>query len=276
MKRLAVTFTVLLLCAVNAFAQGSLAPIPQLTSPVTDLTGSLDASRAEAIRQKLLAFEREKGAQVAVLLVATTRPEEIEQYSIRVVENWKLGRKKINDGVLLLIATSDRTLRIEVAYGLEGALTDLVSKRIIDDIIVPHFKAGDVSAGVDAGVDAILKVVSGEELPAPEARYGTSQGDPGNFIFPLIIITALGSLLRAAIGAGKAGAICGVVATLAASFYLPLIVACLAGLAVFVLVGAGVVGGGGSGGGFSSSGSSGSSYGGGGGSFGGGGASGRW
>lgn len=274
MRRLIVVLFVLLMGAVNVAAEDALAPIPELKSPVTDLVGVLTSEQVGVISDKLLAFQKEKGAQVAVLLTPSTQPESIEQYSIRVVDQWKLGRRKIDDGVLLLIATEDRTIRIEVAYGLEGALTDLASKRIIDEIIVPHLKMGDIFGGVDAGVDAVLRVVSGETLPAPQANY--ADGDPGVFIFPLVIIVAVGSLIRLALGPGRAAALCGTLATVAALFYLPVLLSLVAGFIVSVLVFFGAIGGSGGSRYSSSGGSSGSSYGGGGGSFGGGGASGRW
>src|SRR6185295_10628044 len=121
--------------------------------------------------QKLAAFEARKGSQIAVLIVPTTRPEAIEPYSIRVVEQWKLGRKGVDDGALLLVAKNDRALRIEVGYGLEGVLPDATANRIIEDIIVPRFKTGDLYAGVDAGVDAMIKVVDGEPLPPPQTQW---------------------------------------------------------------------------------------------------------
>ena len=137
------------------------------TQRVTDLTSTLDAGQIQALEAKLAAFESRKGSQIAVLLVPSTQPETIEQYGIRVVDSWKLGRKGVDDGVLLLIAKDDRKLRIEVGYGLEGALNDATAKRIVSEIIGPDFKRGEFYAGIDAGVDAIIKVVEGEPLPPP-------------------------------------------------------------------------------------------------------------
>ena len=137
-------FIALLLSATLSVAEVA---VPPLQSRVTDLTGTLSASEAAQLEQKLAAFEVKKGVQIAVLIMPTTQPETIEQYSIRVVDAWKLGRKRIDDGALLIIAKQDRTVRIEVGYGLEGALPDAVAKRIVDEIIVPEFKRGDFAGG---------------------------------------------------------------------------------------------------------------------------------
>jgi uncharacterized protein len=144
--------------------------VPPLTARVVDLTGTLSSDQVAALEQKLKAFEDRKGSQIAVLIVPTTQPETIEQYSLRVVEQWKLGRKKVDDGALLLIAKNDRKLRIEVGYGLEGALNDATSKRIIDEIITPKFKSGDFAGGISDGADRILKVIDGEPLPRPRRK----------------------------------------------------------------------------------------------------------
>ena len=139
-------------------------------------TGTLTAAERAGLEEKLAAFEARKGAQIAVLVVPTTQPEAIEQYSIRVVEAWKLGREKPDDGALLLVAMQDRALRIEVGRGLEGALTDLVANRIIDEIITPRFREGDFAGGITAGVDRMIAVVDGEPLPEPEQHWDGPQG----------------------------------------------------------------------------------------------------
>jgi len=154
---------------VAAIGQG-LQGIPTLERRVTDAADILPAAEEAALEEKLAAFEARKGTQIAVLTVATTAPEEIEQYSIRVVDAWKLGRKGVDDGALLIVAVADRRLRIEVGRGLEGALTDLVSNRIIDETITPLFRAGDYAGGVNAGVDRMIAVVDGEPLPEPEQQ----------------------------------------------------------------------------------------------------------
>jgi hypothetical protein len=152
-----------------------LQPVPPLQARVTDLTGTLTAVEQATLEQKLRAFEARKGAQVAVLIVASTAPEAIEQYSIRVVEAWKLGRAKPDDGALLLIAKDDHALRIEVGRGLEGALTDAMSNRIIEDTMVPLLRQGQFATAVNAGVDQMLRVIDGE---VPVRRLPGRLGDP--------------------------------------------------------------------------------------------------
>src|SRR3954467_7253683 len=159
----------LLLCwACSALA---LVAVPPLSGRVVDQTGTLTAADVASLTQTLRDLETRKGSQVAVLIVPTTDGEAIEQYSLRVAEAWKIGRKKIDDGALLVIAKNDRRLRIEVGYGLEGALTDATTKRIIDEDITPKFKTGDFAGGISAGVDRMIRVVNGEKLPAPEAAH---------------------------------------------------------------------------------------------------------
>lgn len=176
--RLGGHFVALLFCLFSVFAWAApetagLVALPGLTARVTDLTGSLDAGRRAGLEQKLAAFEARKGAQVVVLVLPSTQPETIEQFGIRLFDAWKVGRKGIDDGVMLIVAKDDRRLRIEVGYGLEGALNDATAKRIIAETITPQFKAGDIPGGIEAGVDAILKVVDGESLPEPSAPQGS-------------------------------------------------------------------------------------------------------
>lgn len=144
--------------------------MPPLTARVTDLTASLTAEQVASLEGKLQRFEVAKGSQLAVLIIPSTGEESIEQYSLRVVEQWRLGRKKIDDGVLLIVAKNDRTLRIEVGYGLEGALNDATAKRIISEIIVPRFRQGDFYSGIEAGVDQMIAIIDGEPLPPPNAE----------------------------------------------------------------------------------------------------------
>ena len=141
--------------------------VPPLKSRVTDLTGTLSANEAAQLEQKLAAFEAKKGSQIAVLIVPTTQPETIEQYSIRVADAWKLGRKGIDDGAVLLIAKQDRTVRIEVGYGLEGVLPDAIAKRIVEETIVPKLRQGNFAGAIDAGIDKMIGVIQGEPLPPP-------------------------------------------------------------------------------------------------------------
>ena len=150
---------------------------------MTDVAGARNPEEKAALEMRLAACAAAKGAQVAVLIVATTEDEPIEGYALRVAEAWKLGRKGIDDGALLVVAKDDRPLRIEVGYGLEGALPDAIAKRIIAETIVPHFKLGNFFAGVNAGVERILGVVSGEALPPPARQVGASQEALGLALF---------------------------------------------------------------------------------------------
>jgi len=283
----------LLLCFLVVGAAGwaqDLIPVPALKAHVTDLTRSLAPDQIASLDAKLAAFEARKGSQIGVLIVPSTQPESIEQYSIRVVEQWKLGRKGVDDGALLLVAKDDRALRIEVGYGLEGALPDATANRIVEDIIVPRFKTGDFYGGIDAGVDAMIKVVDGEPLPVPQKQWHSpSKVNGGNlhslFIIGLVLVFVVGGILRSVVGrlpaAGLIGGAAGVIAWLLVS---SVAAAALAGVVAFIftLVGGGGgtgrggyggwSGGGGYGGGFGGGGG----FSGGGGGFGGGGASGRW
>src|SRR5450432_3485879 len=156
----------LLLCwAFAAFAEVA---VPPLVGRVVDQTGTLGSNDIASLTQTIRYFEARKGSQIAVLIVPTTDGEAIEQFSLRVAEAWKIGRKKIDDGVLLVVAKDDHKLRIEVGYGLEGALTDVTAKRIIDEYITPKFRNGDFAGGISAGVVRIMRVIDGEKLPAPE------------------------------------------------------------------------------------------------------------
>src|SRR5579862_8558603 len=162
------------------FAASAQVAVPPLTGRVVDQTATLSASDTDALTQRLKDLETRKGSQVAVLIVPTTQPEAIEQFSIRVAEAWKIGRKKIDDGALLVVAKNDRKLRIEVGYGLEGAIPDVTARRIIDEIIVPHFRTGDFAGGISAGVDRIIRIIDGEPLPKPVPEVSHSV-DPNMF-----------------------------------------------------------------------------------------------
>ena len=255
--------------------------IPALSARVTDQTATFTAEQTLSLEQTLQAFEARKGSQIAVLVVASTLPESIEQYSLRVVEQWKLGRKKIDDGVLLIVAKDDRALRIEVGYGLEGALTDAASKRIVSEVITPHFKQGEYFAGIVAGVAQIIRVIDGESLPEPAAQADRATSKLQQYVPVLfIIVLALGGLLRAVLGQLPGAAITGGIVAVIAWFLVgTLAIALLAGVLalIFTLMGGGRggVGMGGFPGGFGG-GRAGGGFGGGGGGFGGGGASGRW
>jgi uncharacterized protein len=293
-RRLAAALAVLSLLgaglAPRAAAQTQV-PVPALQRRVTDLTGTLTDGEVAAIEQRLAAFEERKGSQIAVLLVPTTGPETIEQYGIRVVDEWKLGREDVDDGVLFLVAKEDRALRLEVGYGLEGALPDAIADRIVEDIVVPRFREGDFAGGVNAGIDAIIRVIDGEQLPEPEASPpwpGDGGGGLGGLLtIGFIMVVVVGSILRAIFGRLPAavitGGLTGAIAwALVASTIAALVVAVIAFF--FTLLGGmpgqrrgGYRRGGWGGMGWpSGGGSGGGGWSGGGGGFGGGGASGRW
>jgi uncharacterized protein len=281
------------LCAAGAFAADEVA-VPPLKARVTDLTGTLSAPQIQTLDARLRDFEHAKGSQVAVLIVPTTQPETIEQYSIRVADAWKVGRAKIDDGVILLVAKDDRKLRIEVGYGLEGAIPDAIAKRVVSDVIAPHFRTGDFYGGIVAGTDALMKLIEGEPLPASkwEPEGGGQGPDYGSlFVLVLVLATAGGAILSRILGRGVGaigtGALAGFLAWAVSGI---LFVGALAAVLVFIFVlfaaasgmGRGRYGGWGGGwpggfGGFGGgSGGFGGGFGGGGGGFGGGGASGSW
>lgn len=297
----------LALGAGSAWAQDE-QPVPKLVARVTDTTGTLSAEQRAQVEAQLAAIEQRKGSQVAVLIVPTTKPEAIEEYSLKVVEAWKLGRaqaggQKVDDGVLLLIAKNDRKLRIEVGRGLEGAIPDALAKRIIAETIAPRFKQGDFAGGVSAGVTEIGRLIDGEALPAPWKDGHTESGAPEmDWIGTLVVAVVIGLIVSAIVGrfvgATGVGAGAGVWSMVQG---LPLATAAVVGIGAFVAVlvlaslrggggggrpgsglrsgrsGSGPIwtgGGGGWGGG--GGGSSGGGFSGGGGDFGGGGASGDW
>jgi uncharacterized protein len=261
-------------------------PVPALVGHVTDQTGTLTQEQRSTLEKTLSAFEARKGTQLAILLVPTTAPEAIEQYALRVAEQWKLGRKKVDDGVIVLVAKDDRTVRIEVGYGLEGALSDIASKRIISETIVPRFQQGDFYAGLQSGTDQIMGVIDGEPLPAVQGNAKAADQGLQQFV-PLLFIVALalGGVLRRVFGKLGGSLITGIAVTGLAWFVIgTLLYAILAGVVsmLITLVGAGTVLRGAGGfhgagrGGFGGGGLGGGGFRGGGGGFGGGGASGRW
>jgi uncharacterized protein len=252
--------------------------IPDLSHRVTDLTATLSVQQATALENRLAAFEAKKGSQIAVLMVPTTQPEDIAQFGIRVAEAWKIGRKNVDDGVILIVAKEDRKLRLEVGYGLEGAIPDAIAKRIIAETITPLFKKGDYAGGIDAGVTQLMQLIEGETLPAPD-NESSAQLNEGAFMFILFGGLIAGFVLSAMMGRVMGGMLAGLGAgALAALFFGLSFAVVLIGLMVFFIVGVRHHGGGGwsSGGGGFGGGSGGSWGGGGGGSFGGGGASGSW
>jgi uncharacterized protein len=275
----------LLLAAVAALA---LVAVPPLTGRVTDLTGTLSGGAVARIEAKLANFEAKKGSQIAVLIVPSTQPEDIQEFGIRVEDAWKLGRKGVDDGAYLIVAKNDRRVRIEVGYGLEGALSDAVANRIVDEAIAPHFKQGDFDGGIEAGVDKMISVVNGEPLPEPDRQW-EHRGGLGHF-FPLLLVVVfvasgvLRGLFGRLFGSVATGGLAGGLAWLL-SHVLPIGVG--AGVVAFLfamLAGTGSRGwsagrgwGGGFGGGLGGGGfGGGGGFSGGGGGGGGGGASGSW
>lgn len=273
----------LLLAIALGVAAQDLVPVPPLKGRVTDLTGTLTSEQTATLEQSLSAFENRRGIQLAVLMLPTTRPEAIEQFALRVAEQWKLGRRKVDDGALLLVAKDDRAVRIEVGYGLEGALNDVTARRVIAEDITPRFRQSDFFGGIAAGVDRIQRILDGEALPAPSRQSrgdnGFGQSWPVLFVVALVLGGVLRQMLGRLPGALAVGGVLGVIAWFALG---TLAVALTVGLTGFfiTLLGIGMGGYGGmhghgghhGGGGWSGGGG----FRGGGGGFGGGGSSGRW
>ncbi len=276
---------VLLLWSGALLAQ-QLVAVPSLTARVTDLTGTLSATEKAALDSRLADLETRKGSQIAVLIVPTVQPEAIEQFSMRVAESWQLGRKGVDDGILLLVAKNDREVRIEVGYGLEGVIPDATANRVIDEFILPRFRESDYAGGITAGVNRLIALVEGEPLPEPQRARSPAVGTDSLLPFVFILSLLVGGLLRRLLGQFP-----GAMATgLLAGAVTWLLVGVLGLTLLMALVGffVGLTGGGGGrwsshsrgglGGGFGGGfgGGSGGGFGGGGGGFGGGGASGRW
>ena len=295
--RLAFGAAVFFLAAASAFAATPTEPIPvpKLSARVTDLTGSLTAAEAAALEAKLRDFESKKGSQVAVLLVPSIGPETIEEFAGRVTDEWKLGRKGVDDGALLLVAKQERKIRIQTGRGTQGTLTDALSKRIVADIVAPRFRNGDFSGGIEAGADAIMKAIEGEELPLPtpktQRKVDTVSSYSNLLFLGFFLVPVVGMFLRGIfgrfLGAGATSGITGVAVWLILG---SLGVGILAALIAFVITlftgsgiargvsrggwGGGYIPGGGFGGG--GGGGGGGGFSGGGGGFDGGGASGSW
>jgi uncharacterized protein len=260
-------------------------PVPALKARITDLTGTLTQAQRQALESTLAAFEQKKGSQIAVLMLPSTEPEAIEQYSIRVAEAWKIGRSRVDDGVILVIAKDDHKLRIEVGRGLEGAIPDVVAKRVIREVIAPHFLNGDFNGGIADGIAALVRLIEGEPLPPPNQRAAdrSSGNDPEGLLAPLLVATVvlgaiLSKLFGRMVGAAATGGIVGIAAWALTSALLAASLAAIVAFVVALVLGAsGLRTGGWGGGGWSGGGSSGGGgFSGGGGGFGGGGASGNW
>ena len=261
-------------------------PVPDLTHRVTDLTGTLSAATIQQLDSKLAELEARKGSQIAVLLIPSLDGEDIAGFGIRVADKWKVGRKGVDDGVILIVAKNDRKMRIEVGYGLEGAIPDAISKRVIAEIITPKFRDGDFAGGINAGVDQLIGLINGEPLSEPAKRSGGNSAALGSaFIFSLIGGVIGGALLSMFIGR-TGGSLLGAVGAAVGGWLLSgilmlgifnafLVLSMLGGLGRGGGWSSGGWGGGGFGGG-GFGGGGGGSWGGGGGGFGGGGSSGSW
>ncbi len=259
--------------------------IPDLSQRVMDMTQTLSHQQLMALGAQLAHLEQQKGVQLSLLIISSTQPESIDAYAFRVVEKWKLGRENVDDGVLLLIAKQDRRMRIEVGYGLEGAIPDVLAGRIIRDYIAPEFRRGNFYGGVQSGVQQLIHLINGEDLPEP--NWDDHAGDEGGFLNNLVPFSIFGivisGFLSTIFGRLLSSAIVGIGAfVLVWVMSLNLVVALITGLVVFIVSlffngnrGSSYRDGGGYGGGFGGGGSGGG-FSGGGGGFGGGGASGGW
>lgn len=284
------------IAAANCFAASAdEAPVPKLTAHVVDQAGLLSPAQRDALDAKLRAFEAAHGSQIAVLTMPTLKGESIEDFSTRVTDQWQLGRKGVDDGVLLLVAKEEHGIRIQTGRGVQGTLTDALSKRIISEFITPRFRAGDFAGGLDAGVDAIMKAVEGEDLPLPaKAPVPRSSASYSDFVFlAFFLVPIVAMILRSVagrlVGAGLTSAITGLAAWLVLgsialgvlAFVFTFVLALFSGLRVTPPMGPGRWGGGWGGGGFGGGlgggfGGGGGGFSGGGGTFDGGGASGKW
>jgi uncharacterized protein len=268
-----------LLCGISLAPVRAEVPVPPLKARVTDLTQTLSPQQQQSLERALADLEARKGAQIAVLIVPTTQPETIEQYARRVLDVWKLGRKGIDDGALLLVAKDDHKLRIETQYGLEGVIPDAIAKRVIAEDIAPSFKRGDFYGGIDAGVSRLTRLVEGEPLPPPRAKDISWSSLDQFFPFLLFGILIIGGFLRTLFGhlfgAGIASAVVGVALWLMIGSILFAGAGAIVAF-IFVLLGGGGGWGGGSGWSSGGGGFSGGGFSGGGGMGGGGGASGNW
>ncbi len=193
--------------ALGATAQ-PLVAVPPLSERVIDLTGTLTAVESQNLIGKLAAFEAEAGPQIVVLMVPTTQPEDIASFAQRVGEAWKIGRRDVGDGLLLVVAKNDRKLWIAPAKALEGAVPDLAARKIVAETISPRFRSGDFAGGIDAGVDQLISRIKGENLPAPTARERSSGGGDFGFaplellLFAFIALPILATVLRSIFGRG--------------------------------------------------------------------------
>ncbi|MES2402059.1 MAG: TPM domain-containing protein [Pseudomonadota bacterium] len=268
--------------------------IPALTAHVMDTTGTLDTGQKQALEAKLAAFEASRGTQIVVLMVPTTQPEDIAGYTQRVGDSWKIGRKGVGDGLLLVVAKNDRKVRIAPAKTLEGAIPDLAARQIIDRAITPRFRQGDFAGGIEAASDQLMARITGENLPLPESTgdqprdQGFQWTDLAVFLFFAVPIGArlLSGLLGRRGGAFVTGGVVGVLAWVFTHSFPLALGAGIVGMVFGLIASLGSLGGigrrssgwgtGGGSGWSSGGGRSGGFSSGGGGNFGGGGASGDW
>jgi uncharacterized protein len=272
---LAALIAIFIFASFNVRAE--LVAIPALKTHVTDLTQTLTSEQKNQLEAKLSVFEQQSGSQIAVLMVASTQPEDIAQYGIRVADAWKLGRQKPDDGLLILVAKDDHKMRIEVGYGLEGAIPDLTAKRVITEVMAPSFKQNDFYGGINNATDKLIALISGEQLPAPNKQVAGNNGFEN--ILPILLFGGLilGGILRTIFGNFFGGALNGgAIGMLAWLLGGGIFAAILFGLLAFVFTLIGPVGLSQMGGGFGGGRSGGGGFSGGGGGFGGGGASGNW
>lgn len=195
----------LLWCGLLPAAAQQLAAIPALDSPVVDATGTLDAAQEQQLEQQALALQQRKGSQLQVLIVASTEPETIEQYAQRVFDQWKIGRKGVDDGVLLLVAKDDRRVRIQPGYGLEGAIPDAIANRVIQEYLVPKFRQGDYAGGIADATAVLVKLVDGEALPAPVSDNRADLSRGGDWLFTLFAAFVIATIVRAVFRRAPAG-----------------------------------------------------------------------
>lgn len=303
--RLLIAGFVFLLAPTIFFSLTLALDVPPLRGRINDYAGLIPADRARALEERLARFEAETGHQIAVLTIPSLKGDSLEDFSIRVAEAWKIGKKGFDNGAILLIARDDRKLRIEVGYGLEGVMPDAIASRIIREVITPRFRSGDFAGGIEAGVDAILKITKGEILPERTRPAPGPTPSQGASLITILMITAMlalfiGMTRRRLFGGAVGGAASGLVTSLFASgglgfVLLPALIvgALLGGIGAALGTGSagnqwvgkprsrrgdwggGVFPGGFGGGGFGGGGGNGG-FSGGGGGFGGGGASGSW
>ena len=294
-KRLLAALLAAVSLCIGVSAQAQDVPVPPLSGRVIDQTGTLTPAQAQALSSKLEAIETQRGAQVVVLIVPSTQPEDIASYGQRVADTWKVGRRDVGDGVVIVVAKNDRRINIEIAKTLEGAIPDVIAGRIIAEQIKPAFKAGDYAGGLNAAVDKLSARIAGEALPEPAPKSGGANRGMGGFdlqdlaIFLFVGVPIAGAVLTAVFGR-KLGSLVTGAAVGGLGWWLTtsLLVAGGAGLVALFLVGVMGLGsrggrasgpilwGGGGGGGFGGGGGGGGFSSGGGGDFGGGGASGDW